>query len=159
MDIASSKIVCALLAALALGLAGCGEDSDEGSSTGTGTQEEAAQPDAAPSQTVELTETEFKIRPAGVKLDEPGVVAFRVQNDGKVVHALEVESDDLEEETEQIEPGGSATLTIDLPEGTYELYCPIGNHADQGMEGTLTVGASSASSDDGGGADDDSSGY
>ena len=156
-------MLCVLAAAVALALTGCGEDNDEGSSTGTtgtGTQEQAATPDAAPSETVELTETEFKIRPGDVKLDKAGVVAFRVQNDGEVVHVLEVEGEDLEEETDQIEPGGSATLKVELAEGSYELYCPIGNHKDQGMEGTLTVGAASASPDDsGGGSDDDSSGY
>jgi plastocyanin len=163
MHTVNSKLSCGLLAAIVLALAGCGEDNDEGSSTGstgTGTEEQAAPPEAAPSETVELTETEFKIAPADVKVDKAGVVAFRVQNDGGVVHALEVEGGDLEEETDDIEPGGSATLKVDLAEGSYEMYCPIGNHKDQGMEGTLTVGAASSSSDDsGGGSDDDDSGY
>jgi uncharacterized cupredoxin-like copper-binding protein len=69
-----------------------------------------------------------------------------------VTHALEVESEseDLEEETDDIAPGGSAELTVELAAGEYELYCPIGNHKEQGMEGRLVVGGGGA-----GGGDDD----
>ena len=35
--------------------------------------------------------------------------------------------------------GGKASVTADLEAGTYEFYCPVGNHKDGGMEGTLTV--------------------
>jgi hypothetical protein len=50
----------------------------------------------------------------------------------------------VEEETETIEPGESAELTVDLSkEGSYEIYCPIEGHRDLGMDGTLTVGAAS----------------
>jgi len=38
--------------------------------------------------------------------------------------------------------------------GTYEFYCPVDGHRDQGMEGVLTVGAASG----GAGTTEDSSG-
>ncbi len=94
-------------------------------------------------------------------MDEAGVVEFRVQNAGSVPHALEVESEDLEEETEEIAPGESATLKVELAEGTYELYCPVGDHEAQGMTGELIVGGAASSGDDTGGddsGDDDSGG-
>jgi uncharacterized cupredoxin-like copper-binding protein len=157
-----------VLAGLALGLgagvgaAGCGEDRDEGSvevegattggttattsTTGTGTTsttgttEEGTSTAAGPAEeTVKLTETEYAIKPARVRV-AAGVVEFRVRNDGGIAHALEVESEELEEETEDIAPGQSATLKVDLPAGTYELYCPIGDHEDRGMKGELVVG-------------------
>jgi plastocyanin len=155
--------LCAVaVAALALGLAACGDDDDETADTGTGTgtqQEQPAPPPEEPaSETVTITETEFAIEPADVKVAKPGVVEFRVENAGGIPHALEIESEDLEEETEDIAPGESATLRVDLPAGTYELYCPIGNHEDQGMTGTLTVGggggATTDDSDDSGRKDD-----
>ena len=154
-----SRTFCAVAAALALGIAGCGDDNDDesgatGTGTGTGAEEQAA-PTGAPSKTVSLTETEYKIAPAQVKVGKAGVVEFQVANDGQQTHALEVEGAGLEEETEDIAPGQSASLKVELEAGTYELYCPIDGHKDQGMEGTLTV----AGGDDGGASvDDDDSG-
>ena len=70
-------------------------------------------------------------------------MTFEVTNNGSVDHALEVEGQGVEEETETIKPGESAELAVDLSkEGSYEIYCPIDGHRDSGMEGTLTVGAS-----------------
>jgi hypothetical protein len=31
-------------------------------------------------------------------------------------------------------------VRIELQAGRYELYCPVGNHKEMGMEGTLSVG-------------------
>ena len=158
----NAKSLCALAAAIALGLAACGDDDDDDTAaTGTGTQAEQTPPppDKPASQTISLTETEFAIEPADVSVAKAGVVRFKVENAGGIPHALEVESDELEEETEEIAPGETATLTVELPAGTYELYCPIGDHEDRGMTGTLTVGESAgAPSDDDGssGGDDDS---
>jgi hypothetical protein len=160
------KTLCALGAAAVLGLAACGDDDDDetaGTGTGTGTQEEqpAPPPEEPASETVTITETEFELRPAEVAVDKAGVVEFKVVNAGGIPHALEVENEDLEEETEEIAPGESATLSVDLPRGTYELYCPIGDHEDQGMTGVLRVAGASGSpedDDDGGGGDDESGG-
>jgi uncharacterized cupredoxin-like copper-binding protein len=153
------KRLYAVAAALALGLAACGDDDDddESASTGTGTQEEQPAPARPASETVTLTETEFKIDPADVEVDKAGVVEFKVENAGSVTHALEVESADLEEETDDIAPGESATLKVRLPEGVYELYCPIGDHEDQGMTGELRVAGATGAAEDNGG-DDDSGG-
>ena len=96
-------------------------------------------------QTIEISETEFALDPSSVQVDETGTVTFRVTNDGAIAHALEVDGDDFEEETSTIEPGESAELTVDLSqEGSYELYCPIGDHREQGMEGELVVGSAGA---------------
>jgi uncharacterized cupredoxin-like copper-binding protein len=35
--------------------------------------------------------------------------------------------------------GGTSTVTADLEPGTYTFLCTVDSHADQGMEGTLTV--------------------
>ena len=50
----------------------------------------------------------------------------------------------VEEETDEIAPGESADLTVDLADGEYEIYCPIDDHRSMGMEGTLVVGSGSA---------------
>ena len=135
-----------LLVLVLLGAAACGSEEDEGGDSGA-------------VQTVEVSETEFRLEPATFTLDEPGTYTFRAVNDGSVDHALEVEGGGIEEETDTIAPRDSAELTVELAAGTYELYCPIGNHREQGMEGSIEVrGGAGGSGATTGETDDDSGG-
>jgi plastocyanin len=102
-------------------------------------------------KTIQVKETEFKLEPAEITLDKPGTYVFKAVNSGDTVHALEVEGEGIEEETEEIEPGQSAELEVKLKAGTYELYCPVGGHAQEGMEGKLTVKEGSEGSGGSGG--------
>jgi plastocyanin len=125
-------IVC-VLAAGGAWLPGCGGDDDGG-----GTE--------APAAKLPISETDFRLDPSRVDLDEPGRVRFQVTNDGKTVHALEVEGPEGEVETESIQPGKSATLTVELGEdGEFVMYCPVGNHRELGMEGNVVVGGGGGS--------------
>jgi plastocyanin len=92
-------------------------------------------------QRIEIVGTEFQLEPSDVQLDEPGTYTFVFSNEGGTIHALEVEGHGVEEETGEIEAGETVELTVELPEaGEYELYCPVGNHRGEGMEGTIVVG-------------------
>jgi uncharacterized cupredoxin-like copper-binding protein len=133
MRIASISAL-AVLAILALAACGSSSDSSESGTTAP----------ASGGQTISIDESEFKLDPSSVKVDQAGMVTFEVTNSGQIDHALEVEGQGVEEETETIEPSETAELTVDLSkEGSYEIYCPIDGHRDSGMEGTLTVGAAS----------------
>ena len=70
-----------------------------------------------------------------------GPVSFTVTNGGSIPHAFEVEGQGIERETPLIQPGASATLTLTLKPGTYEVYCPVGqdSHKKLGMETHLKV--------------------
>ncbi len=140
------RTVALLSLLLALALAACGEDRETGtgtSTTKTGT-ETAAAPKGKPVKTIEIEESEFRLSPDTVKLGKPGTYEFRAKNVGGTVHALEVEGQGTEVETDEIQPGKSATVKAELKEGEYKLYCPVGNHEQQGMTGKVTVGAKAA---------------
>ena len=129
----SGWIFCLLF--LGTFLAGCGAGGGGGGEdkAPSGAKNEAVV------KTIQVKETEFKLQPAEVTLDKPGTYVFKAVNSGDTVHALEVEGEGIEEETEEIEPGQSAELKVKLKAGTYELYCPVDGHAEEGMEGKLTV--------------------
>ena len=138
------SITAVLAAAVTFALAGCGSDSDGESSGDTA---------AAAPESVALTATEFKFDPAAVTVDTAGNVTFTVSNDGQQTHALEIEGNGVEEETDSIAAGESGTLTVDLEPGEY-------GHREQGMEGKLTVGGSSSGAGSTtGGTDTGDSGY
>ena len=124
-------IIALLLSAGALLAAGCGDDDDGGNGSSGG---------ASTSGALALTAD-----PGGAISWEPGElsapagsVTIKLVNDSDIPHAVEVEGNGVEEESETI-TGGETELSVDLEPGTYEFYCPVGDHKDQGMEGTLTV--------------------
>ena len=122
-----------LLVVAAVLLPACGEEDtlDGASPNGAGT---------GGGEVVEVALSEFALEPASFSL-EPGSYTFHVVNDGSAVHALEVEGPSGEVETEDLQPGDSADLEVDLSQpGEYEVYCPVDGHREQGMEGTITVG-------------------
>lgn len=126
----------AVLVLAVLLLAGCGSDDGGG--------DDAGGDESSGGGSIELVATEFAFDPADVNVDAAGETTFTLSNDGQAPHALEIEGNGIEEETDTISPGESGSVTVDLEPGEYELYCPIGNHRDQGMEGTLVVGGAAA---------------
>jgi plastocyanin len=143
-------LLVALLAAAAL--AGCGGDDDEGGGGATGD-----------GGTIEVVATDYAFDPADVSVEEAGETTFTVSNEGDFPHALEIEGSGIEEETETLDPGASGSVTVDLAPGEYVLYCPVGDHRERGMEGTLVVGGAAAggrtSTDGNDSESDDSYGY
>jgi plastocyanin len=137
----------ALVAALALLGAGCGDDEDEGEPAAEATTEETATEEATTEaeasgggETIELSMTDFAFEPANPTV-APGTVTIVATNDGQAPHNVEVEGPSGEAELEEdLGPGESDELEVDLNEpGTYVWYCPVGDHRDQGMEGEITV--------------------
>ena len=94
---------------------------------------------------VKLSEWKVSLTPGTVP---PGPVVLDVTNSGKIPHALEVEGPGMERTTARILPGDHATLRLNLREGTYEAYCPVGrgSHKMLGMTTHLEVGGSKPAS-------------
>jgi plastocyanin len=72
---------------------------------------------------------------------EPGRVTIRLRNPSSAdaPHAVEVEGKGVEKESATIDPGDRTSLSVRLKRGTYDFYCPVGNHRAEGMEGKLVV--------------------
>jgi len=126
--------LAAALVACVIALGACGDDDSDNGTSGSGgggggaaaTLELAADPNGA----LKFDKTSLEAKPGEV------VIAFDNQSD--VPHAVEVEGNGVEEETETITMA-SEDLSVDLDAGEYVFYCPVGNHRQEGMEGTLTV--------------------
>jgi plastocyanin len=121
-----------------LSAAGCGDD-DEGSEVSAPDQATSAPTGGATTGTViDVDERDFTIELSTTQF-APDTYTFVATNNGQTTHALKIEGQGLEEETEDIAPGDSVSLTVTLEAGEYELYCPVGNHKDIGMELDITV--------------------
>jgi len=130
-----------VLASLALIAAGCGGDDDETTDEPTTTEETTGATGAtgeggdAGASASEITMTEYSFDPS-----DPTVTSgdsLEVVNDGQLPHNLTVEGTDVA--TADLDGGASEEVAVDLDAGDYEFICTIGDHAAQGMTGTLTV--------------------
>jgi uncharacterized cupredoxin-like copper-binding protein len=87
---------------------------------------------------VQVSESEFKIALPKSTV-AAGSYSFEVKNDGHIPHNLVVQGNGVDEKTPTIQPGKSATLSVDLKPGTYDVYCSIPGHKQAGMDAKLTV--------------------
>jgi len=127
------RLVFAAAVFALLSFAGCGGGdgtSDSAGTTGGG----------GGGQAIDVAASDFMFAPADLQAD-PGELTINLTNDGQSAHALEIDGNGVEEETDTIEPGDSTSLTVTLEEGTYEISCPVDGHKGLGMVGTITVGA------------------
>jgi len=100
----------------------------------------AATSTAASAQAVSVTLSEWKI---GLTTDtvRAGQVTFRVNNTGQMSHSLYVLGDSVDKGTRDIPARQTASLTVTLKPGTYELFCPMSeeSHKKAGMARKLVV--------------------
>jgi uncharacterized cupredoxin-like copper-binding protein len=92
-----------------------------------------------PIATIQVNETEMSLDPSDITLDRPGTYVFRATNVGNVTHALRIEGNGIDRSTRNIESGESAEMQVNLGAGTYEIDCPVDNHENLGMRGSVTV--------------------
>ena len=142
------------LAVTALAIAGCGgDDDDDGGGGGGGGGNSGGQSTTSSGGGGEASgggggKTTLKLAadPGGaLKFDKTkltakaGKVTIDFDNPAPVPHAVEVEGNGVEEETNTVTGEKAKPLTLDLKPGTYEFYCPVDGHKAAGMKGTLTV--------------------
>lgn len=100
----------------------------------------AAVSSVASAQAVPVTLSEWKV---GMARDtvRAGSVSFRVNNSGTMNHAFYIRGDGVDQGTREIPARQSATLTVTLKPGTYEVFCPMSDesHKMAGMSRKLVV--------------------
>jgi plastocyanin len=134
-----SHLLVLLLTAGVLLAAGCGDDDDGGGGGGAATPEATEKSGGGGGGALTLTAD-----PGGAiswdksELSAPaGKVTIKLVNESTTPHAVEIEGNGVEEESDTVTES-DAEVTADLKPGEYEYYCPVGSHR-QTMNGTLTV--------------------
>lgn len=125
-----------VLAVAACGGGGSGSVASNGSgSTPPGAVASATSAIAATSVHVR----DFALDPKDVSVH--GSVSLAVTNDGPTIHNVSIRdaSGKVVGATSDLKPGQSETLTVDIPAGTYILFCSLPGHESLGVKGSLTV--------------------
>jgi plastocyanin len=133
---------------VALAASGCGSSSSHASSSSPPTSGGTVAPGSGSKVTV--GETEYKL---ALSTDSftPGPYTFTAVNNGKIVHSLEIDGPGVHAVTSDIEPGQSASISVQLQPGKYDVFCPIPGHKALGMNAEITVAAGSEGSSAGSG--------
>src|SRR5215204_3144346 len=125
---------------------GYGSKGESGSSSSAATTSGAS---GGAIKTVLIKETEYKLSPSSVTLSKPGTYTFKAENEGSTQHSLEIEGKGVKSEGSEggaaqlkqvLDPGQSGVLTVSFQKsGTYEMYCPVDGHEQEGMKGEVVV--------------------
>jgi uncharacterized cupredoxin-like copper-binding protein len=87
---------------------------------------------------VEIELRDFELVP-GDLIASSGEITFILSNGGRFTHDFRVEGEGVDEKSPRVGAGRNGEWSITLDPGEYRISCPISNHADRGMVGTLTV--------------------
>ena len=131
-----TRSLATFAAVLVLALAGCGGD-DEPSSSEDGS---SSTPAAGSGETLQLAAPEDgSLKFDKTQLDaKTGTVTIDFDNPSSTPHAVEIEGNGVDEASDTV-TGDKTSVTADLQPGEYKFFCPVGDHAAEGMEGRLTV--------------------
>ena len=147
---------------IVLAAAGCGGGGGSGgSSASTASSGSSGSGGAAPVKTIRIVEKEYSLSPSSVSISKPGLYVLQGVNLGTISHGLAIEGNGIDMRGPIVSPGATSTVRVTISKGgSYEIYCPVGNHKQMGMEGHLTLGSGTGSgtSTGGSGTTTDSSG-
>jgi plastocyanin len=100
---------------------------------------------AAQAVAVPVTLTEWKVEIARDTLPA-GPITFRLSNKGTVTHGFYVSGEGVEKGSRELPAGESASFSVNLKPGTYEVFCPMSDnsHKAAGMVKKLVVTGAAA---------------
>lgn len=87
---------------------------------------------------VEIELADFKITPNEFTV-RAGDITFAFENAGRYTHDFRIEGEEVDMKAPKIGARRSREWSVTLSPGTYRISCPISNHDQRGMEGTLVV--------------------
>lgn len=94
-------------------------------------------------QDVAVEMADFKFVPANVTVKAGETVRFQLSNTGAFPHDLRIEGQGFAGEAVpngNVAAGQKTTWEVTFQQaGTYQMWCPVGNHRARGMEGALAV--------------------
>ena len=107
--------------------------------------EEAAMPQEGAeveARVIEVDLFELAINPSTIEVEQGETIRFVIRNTGNFPHALAIVNEEIgfRASSEVIGGGGETELVVTFEQpGQYEIYCPVANHRELGMVGSLIV--------------------
>lgn len=90
--------------------------------------------------------TEFSFAPDAMVVSS-GASRWTLQNGGQFPHNVHIEGNGVSMDVKAdgpVDGGTNFTGTVNLAPGRYDVWCPVGQHRERGMVGTLTVAGAAA---------------
>ncbi|HEX6290065.1 MAG TPA: multicopper oxidase domain-containing protein [Herpetosiphonaceae bacterium] len=104
--------------------------------------------------TIEIHGFDMGFKPATLNVEQPGRYTVKFVNDGVILHDVTFPNG-----VKIVADGGqSASAEVDIPAEGFTFICSVPGHAQAGMKGTITVGATAATGAGGGNAGGDHGG-
>jgi plastocyanin len=136
------RSLLAVLAVLAVAVAGCGSSNKNAGSSSSGGSSGSSSSSSGGGGGEQLA----LAAPAdgSIKFDKTslsakaGTVTINFDNPSSTPHGVAVEGNGVDKDSQTIQ-SGKTSLTVALKPGTYTFYCPVPGHRAQGMEGKLVV--------------------
>ena len=104
----------------------------------TSSDEEPLSESAIQEGTVEIALKDFFLEPDQITI-KAGKITFILVNEGRYTHDLRVQGQGVNEKAPRVSVGRDSQWEIHLEPGEYRIDCPISNHDERGMVGTLVV--------------------
>lgn len=83
--------------------------------------------------------TDFRYHPQRIS-SPPGRITFELRNEGRLPHNFRLLRNGNEVvQIRTLKPGATASVTRNVRPGKYRFLCPLQNHAELGMYGSLIV--------------------
>ncbi len=132
-----------LAAAVGLNRYGAAQDATPGAGTPSASPEAspAASPAASPvasGSEVSVSMQDFKFVPREIPIAADTDVSIDLSNDGVSIHNFWIT--EVDQGSEMINPGASASISVNLPAGEYRVICTVPGHEELGMVAQLIVG-------------------